>query len=251
MIKPYFELTGIGPSTLLFIHGWGGNSNWWNQQRDYFAKSFKVAQMDLPGHGKSPMCGGELTSKKYVEAIRLVVDELPGEVILVAHSMAGAYVIESTLQVSKIKMIILVDTLKNLDQVYTYEQADKMIFDLYRKNFKDTMLNVMPAFLFSQKTSKNIQDSVIGELLNLGAEKAIKLLAPFYQTDLKELAVKIRLPVRAINSDYSPANLENNIKYFKNYKSVTISDCGHYPMLERPIEFNELLENLLKSSLYK
>jgi pimeloyl-ACP methyl ester carboxylesterase len=177
-----------------------------------------------------------------------VVDELPGAVILVAHSMAGAYVLETSLQISKIKMIVLVDTLKNLNQVYTSEQADKMIFDLYRKNFKDTMLNVMPPFLFSQKTSKNIQDNVIGELINLGAEKAIKLLAPLYKMDPKELAEKITVPVRAINSDYSPANLENNVKYFKDYKTVTISDCGHYPMLEKPIEFNELLENILNSN---
>lgn len=234
-------------TSLLFVHGWAGNSSWWDAQKAYFKDKYNVVAMDLPGHGKSPMCEGELTSKKYASAIRKVVDELPGDVILVGHSMSGAYVIEPELSTPKVKKIIVIDTLKNLDQVFTFEQADKMLFDLYRHDYKHAMENVMPQFLFSSKTPAAVKNRLIGEFLSITPEKSIQLLSPLYKMDPRSLARNVTVPVRAINSDYSPSSAENNQNYFKDYKEVIIADCGHYPMLERPEEFNRLLEQVLDS----
>lgn len=61
-----------------------------------------------------------------------------------------------------------------------------------------------------------------------------------------EYARQIEVPVRAINSAYTPTNLEANQKYFRNYKYLSIFDTGHYPMLEKPVEFNKLLAGLIE-----
>ena len=245
MTKIHFELSGHGTTTLLFVHGWAGNSSWWNAQRDYFADRYNVVLMDLPGHGKTPMPEDELTSVTYARAIRAVVDELPGDVILIGHSMSGTYVLEPVLNTPKVKKIIIIDTLKNLDQVFTFEQADKMLFDLYRQDYKHAMQDIMPQFLFSPKTPAHVKERLIGEFLSISGEKSIKLLAPLYKMDPRALAPKVNVPVRAINSDYSPMDVEANKKYFKDFEAVVIADCGHYPMLERPEEFNRLLDQTL------
>lgn len=39
--------------------------------------------------------------------------------------------------------------------------------------------------------------------------------------------------------------LENNRKYFNDYDFVIIIDTGHYPMLEKPEEFNEVLKRVI------
>lgn len=242
-----YTISGQGSTALLFIHGWGGNSSWWNNQRDYFSHQYTIAQMDLPGHGQSTLPSGELTSKVYAEAIKTVAEKLPGDLILVGHSMSGAYVLEPVLKLPNLKQLIIVDTLKNLDQVFTFEQADQFLFAQYRKDYKSSIENVMPQFLFSPKSPEDVKKQILGEFLKLDGEYAIKLLSPLYKMDTQSLAKNITVPVRAINSDYTPTDVEANRKYFKDYEVEIVANAGHYPMLERPEEFNRILERILNA----
>ena len=63
--------------------------------------------------------------------------------------------------------------------------------------------------------------------------------------NIRELAQLVSVPVRAINSDASPTSNENNSRYFKDFNSEIIVETGHYPMLEKPDEFNKILDKIL------
>ncbi len=57
-------------------------------------------------------------------------------------------------------------------------------------------------------------------------------------------------PVRCINSGgpypfYTPTEVAINKKY-ADYSAVLIDGVGHYPMLEKPAEFNQKLRLVLK-----
>jgi pimeloyl-ACP methyl ester carboxylesterase len=59
-----------------------------------------------------------------------------------------------------------------------------------------------------------------------------------------------RVPVRCINSaggskSFTPTAVETNKKY-ADFGAVTIEGVGHYPMLEKPDEFNRKLRDVLK-----
>jgi pimeloyl-ACP methyl ester carboxylesterase len=56
------------------------------------------------------------------------------------------------------------------------------------------------------------------------------------------------VPIRSINGDLHPTNIEAN-KVLADYDAVIINGVGHYPMLERPDEFNEHLKKMLKTLL--
>lgn len=244
--KVYYQISGKGSTALLFAHGWLGKGEWWNSQRDHLQDRYTIVQMNMPGHENSELPKEELTAHHYAEAIAAVANDLPVEkVILVGHSMSGAYVLEASLKSPKVKSIVVIDTLKDLDQVFTFEMADKMIFDLYRKDYKFAILNVMPQFLFSPHSPQEIKRQLQDEFLTRSGEMAIKLLAPLYKFDVREIAKQVTVPVRAINSDFSPVNVENNKKYLRDYKNEMISNCGHYPMVERPEEFNKILDKVL------
>jgi pimeloyl-ACP methyl ester carboxylesterase len=49
----FFEETGTGPETILFIHGLMLASESWEAQRDHFARTHKVITYDLRGQGRS------------------------------------------------------------------------------------------------------------------------------------------------------------------------------------------------------
>lgn len=244
--KIHYKESGNGSPALLFVHGWLGNTEWWAAQQEYFNSQHHIVQLDLAGHGKSDAGRQEWTSERYADDIKAVADAINSqEIILVGHSMSGAYVLETSLKIPKVKAIILIDTLKNLDESFTKEQTEAVLSQ-YKKDFRHTVENFLPQFLFAEGTPPAVIERVQHEFLQHEPELAINALRPLYTTDFKTVAKQIQVPVIAINSDASPTHLENNRKYLKNYDYVTIEGVGHYPMLEKPEEFNTILDGVIK-----
>jgi sigma-B regulation protein RsbQ len=142
--KIYYELTGRGATALLFVHGWLGSSQWWNAQRDYLQNAYTVVQMDLPGHGRSGPFREGWSHAEYAAAIQAVARDIKAsQIVLVGHSMSGAYVLEASLDLPQVKALVVVDTLKNLDQLFTLEQAEQGPFQAYRKDFQYAIANIL------------------------------------------------------------------------------------------------------------
>lgn len=80
---------------------------------NFFEDRYHVVSMDLAGHGKSDTTRENWTSEGYADDIKAVADDIQSsEIILVGHSMSGAYVLEAALKIPATKAIVLVDTLK-------------------------------------------------------------------------------------------------------------------------------------------
>lgn len=249
-VNIHYTETGNGNIALVFVHGWLGNTNWWNDQEKYFNDKYKIVRIDLGGHGRSDKSRQNWTSKQYADDIKTVVQHIKSsEIILVGHSMSGAYVVEASIDIPKIKAIILVDTLRDLEQNLTTEQAEEFMFSHYRTDFKSAVENILPQYLFVEKTPEKIKKQLQNEFLQNEPDLAINTLRPLYEMDIQKFAQQINVPVRAINSDAAPTNMVSNTKYFKNYNYKVISDTGHYPMLEKPNEFNIILDKLIDETL--
>jgi len=54
-----------------------------------------------------------------------------------------------------------------------------------------------------------------------------------------------RVPIRAINGDLWLTQIEANRKLAPDFEAVIMRGAGHYPMLERPDEFNEILNGVV------
>lgn len=84
-------VAGSGSPTVILLHGFGESLVAWRPVFDQLRSEFRVAAIDLPGHGLSakPATGYHLDSvgALVAGAIRLVA---PGQVVLVGHSMGGA-----------------------------------------------------------------------------------------------------------------------------------------------------------------
>ena len=245
--KICYKESGSGKTTLIFIHGWLGNAEWWDAQQKYLNSQYHIVQMDLAGHGKSDSSRKEWTSAGYADDIKAVADTVKSDaIILIGHSMSGAYVLEASLKIPKVKALILIDTLKNLDEAFTEQQAEEILFTQYMTDFKYAVENFLPQYLFVEQTPADVKERLQYEFLQNKPELAINLLRPLYKTDFNTIAKQVQIPVIAINSDASPTDLEANRKYLKNYDYVIIEGVGHYPMLEKPDEFNVILDGVIK-----
>ena len=239
------EVSGKGDYALLFIHGWLGNKSWWDDQVRVFEQNYLVARMDLAGHGESGKGRSKYTSIAYAEDIAAVANSLATtKIILVGHSMSGAYVLEAATKIPKLHALIVVDTLKDLEQTFTPEQVESFL-SMYRNNFEMVVDAILPNYLFVDSTSPEVKNKIQAEFLSQSSF-ASNAIEPLYRMDVKPPAQAVKVPVRAINSDNGPTNKETNQKYFSDYDFVEIKGTGHYPMLENAAAFNSALQGLLK-----
>jgi sigma-B regulation protein RsbQ len=244
-----YELTGNGDTALLFVHGWLGNKRWWDSQRDYLSDRYLIAQMDLAGHGESQRIRTDWSSSTYADDIVAVANDLPAKnIILVGHSMSGAYCTEASLKTPKLKGIILVDTLTNLDQLFTLEQASELL-NFYRVDFNAAVYNILPQYLFASTSPLAVKAELQKEFVSHDPNFAADALEPFYKIDVRKFASQVSVPVRAINSDMAETSKENNSKYFRDFDFKIIKGVGHYPMLENPTEFNIALSEAIQECL--
>lgn len=243
----YFESSGGGDSALLFVHGWIGNLRWWDAQRDAFAGKATVA-LDLAGHGKSGKGRKVWSVENYAEDIRAVADAAGLErVTLVGHSMSGAHAtVACGLLGAKVERLVLVDTLQNLDQMPTMKEVG-MLFEGMRANYEGTVRMAFPTYMFTPESPPAVVERVVGEAMKVHPSLAADLLRCLYETDIRAEASAVKAPVRAINSALMPTSAEANRKYFRDFDFEVIEGVGHYPMLEKPAEFNAALGRALGS----
>jgi pimeloyl-ACP methyl ester carboxylesterase len=100
-------------------------------------------------------------------------------------------------------------------------------------------------FFFSANTPVAVKNRIISEVTSRPPELAINILEGIFAYDAAPTLGKVKVPIRAINSDLNPTNLEVNRKYAPQFDAVIIKGTGHYPMLEAPEQFNELLAKVL------
>lgn len=237
-------ITGSGHTALVFVHGWLGSGRWWDAQRDAFSAAFTVVQVDLAGHGASGE-RADWSIDAHARDLEAITSRLDTErVVLIGHSMSGAIVCIAAPRVPRLTRVVLVDTLKNLEQPMTLEQAKPML-DLYRKDFRRGVLEVLPKYLYSPQTPPEVIARLDAEFLAVPGERAAAILEPLYRCDLQQAARGVKVPVRAINSDQQPTNVEGNRRWFADYDVERLPGVGHYPMLEAPNAFNEALRKVL------
>ena len=61
-----------------------------------------------------------------------------------------------------------------------------------------------------------------------------------------EVFEDVTVPVVSINAKLWPTNPDANKKYIQTYDLFYIEDAGHFPMLEKPKEFNSILTKVLE-----
>ncbi len=244
-VEIYYEVSGDAETALVFVAGWLGNVRWWDAQRDALAADYRVVTLDLAGHGKSGRERAVHSAQAYADDIVAVVREVAApRVILIGHSMSGAYVTLAAPQLTGLARVILVDTLKNLDAMPTLEILEGMLAS-YRADFPAAVRTMLPNFLYAAGTPQAVRDRLEREFLQATGDEAARLLEPLYRFDTRTVAKTVTVPVRGIDTDLHPHAAEVNRKYFADYDYVTLKGFGHYPMLEAPDEFTTKLRSLL------
>lgn len=246
----YYEKKGSGP-TLVFLHGVFLDHRMWQQQIDYFSKSYTCINLDLRGFGRSSL--PTTTAYSFHEDIKILLDSLHIEepVVLIALSMGGKAAVNFSLAYpEKTKALVLANAaidgyrfrdfkLEPLAQeaqqkgITMAEQLflENPIFSTTKTN--DTIFNRLHEMIFSysgwQWTHKN----------------PIQGLTPPAIEQLKQ----IRIPVLILTGEKDIWDFQEIADIL--HKDITqslkkeIAGAGHMCNMEKPGEFNHLVSEFL------
>jgi pimeloyl-ACP methyl ester carboxylesterase len=244
------EVRGKGDTALLFLHGWCGDRAYWKNQADVFATDYQVITLDQAGHGESGKDRKAWTVNSLASDVEAIVKELGlKRVILIGHSMGGPVgLLAAKRMPGKVVAVIGVDTLQNAE-VKMPEETTKKFLEAFETDFKGTMRGGLSG-LVNEKTDPDVKKWLVDRAEAQDQKMALGLMRDMIALDQAALLKDAKAPVRCINSAggfafFTPTAVAVNKKY-ADYDAVLIENVGHYPMLERPAEFNQKLRDVLK-----
>jgi pimeloyl-ACP methyl ester carboxylesterase len=118
---------------------------------------------------------------------------------------------------------------------------------MLKSDFQKTALNYAESFLFLPQSDRMAKKRVMHAFSNADSSIALATLESLFNYGVNEANRLSRLKQKLylINSDSSPTNVESLEATGVPFEVVDIHATGHYPMIEKPELFNQMLEKVL------
>ena len=242
----HFDVQGQGEPTLVLVHGWALDHRLWDEHAPRLSRRHRVVTLDLPGHGESGKQRARWTMAAFGEDVTAVVEAVGAkDVVLVGHSMGGLVVLEAARRMrDRVKGIVLVDIVLDAEQHTPPEQVEAMAAQL-EAGYEATVTHMSNEYLFTPATPAPVRERVLRHAREMAPALSIALLREVWLYDPVPALGEIQAPVRAVNADKFPTNLETNRRHMPGYEATIVRGTGHYPMLEDPARFASALDQAL------
>lgn len=244
-VSIHYASVGAGDSAVVLVHCWSCNAHYWDGQVKALTPKWRVVTLDLAGHGASGKSRATWTMTSFGEDVRAVVTALGlKRVVLVGHSMAGPVILEATrLMPDRVVGLVPVDTLHDVEREMPDDKKEAL-FARMRQDFPGTTGELVRKLLPSG-TNPALVDRLLTDETGADPAVAVPVFQALFQYKEAPALDAIKVPIRAIDTDLVPMNLEANRRHAPQFEVVLMKGVGHWPMLERPEEFNAKLVEVL------
>jgi pimeloyl-ACP methyl ester carboxylesterase len=243
--------------TLILIHGaWHGAWCWDKVTPLLIAKNYNVIAMDLPGNGTDTTNADHVTLNDYVQKVKVVANQIQGQVILVGHSMSGVVISQAAEELGKVKVgkLIYLDAFlpKNGESVIGLASmiestlpADPLRITLasaliIAENHKTSIFKPgMADLLFYNDCS--VEDKAFGHK-RLSIQAFAPLGTPVSVTDSIYGMIPKYYILCTESKDLDKSVLPTRIKCEKIYRL----ESGHSPFLSMPVKLVEIFDDIAK-----
>lgn len=241
----YYEY-GQGDKTLVFVHGWSCDSRYWNEQVEYFSKDYRVITIDMAGHGNSGSDRDRFTIDAFGQDVAAVLETANVQrAVLIGHSMAGSVIMKAAaLKPNKVLAVVGIDTMQDMGRKVTDEEK-AMYLNPMKEDFKKNAQSFVRS-MFPANADKSLVAQVAQDMSSADKRVALSAITEYFNNSDEELVKKLNIPVKCLNADLWPNNVERNKSLAKDYELVLMKGYGHFIMLEAPEEFNTKLEALIE-----
>jgi len=233
-----YSAAGAGDPALVFIHGGLADRSFFAGQLRAFAGRYRVIALDLAGHGESGANRTKWGIPEFGADVKAVVDaEKLKRVILFGNSLGGPTAIEAALLLGgRVIGVVGIDTFQSLDYRITAEEARQRA-KAFRNDYSGSVKQMVRT-LFHPDADPALLADVERRMSRSSPEATYSMFVSLAGYDQAGPARRLTVPLRAINGDLYPTDIQAARKVKADFDAVVMKHMGHYPMLERPDEFN-------------
>ena len=241
-----YHVEGRGDPILVFVHCWSCDRSYWSAQVPVFSKTHQVVTIDLAGHGASGADRKAWTIEAFGADVAAVLNEENlKKVILIGHSMGGNVVIEAArLCPDRIIGIIGVDTFQDLAQAISPDQIEGFLAD-FRTNFAGRTEEFIRA-MFPPSADPALVARIAKDMASGPPNVGLGALESSWRHSPADALKSLRVPIKGINSDMWPVNVESNRSLVPRYGLKVMKGGGHFIQMEDPATFNRLLQESIE-----
>jgi pimeloyl-ACP methyl ester carboxylesterase len=239
-IPLHFTVTGKGPATVVFVHGWTCDETSWSEQVPALAARYRVVTVDLPGHGRSGSPkDGKLSMDLFARAVEAVRAEVKAErVVLVGHSMGTPVIVQyARLYPRHTAALVFVDGVVTLGPYLGRKPNTERLKGPEGLKYREANTRGM----FSASTTPELQSKILKMMLAAPESTAVGAMEAMWDPRIWNGGA-IAAPILALYADHSDMASRAYIEeHYPNAEYAQIPGTGHFLMLEKPAEFNRLL----------
>ncbi len=236
--------TGSGPRTVILVHGWTCDETSWSQQAPALSAQYRVATLDLPGHGKSESPkDGKFTMELFARAVEAVRAELKADrVVLAGHSMGTPVIVQyARLYPDRVIALIFVDGRVTFGPNGPAKfDRERWLGDVGRKT-RESMIGGM----FGPGTTSAQEANLRGVMMRTPESTAAGAMKAYYDPAIWKNEI-LSIPTLAIYAQRAAGNPQAYLKeHFPRLEYHEIPGASHFLMLEKPVEFNRMVLDFL------
>ena len=226
----YSHTTGTGPD-LVLLHGWGFNSELFNNFVNQYQDQYRITKIDLPGHGRSDKVAGGID-----EWCNEIIKILPNNPILLGWSLGGLLAINIATKIKLSKLILVASTpnfVQNLDWQYGID-ADN--FQQFSNTLKQNLSKGLKRFI-SLQTQDKTQLKALNQSIDQFPASTAALnqgLDILLSTDLINEFKQLNIPIIAILGDHDTLVPRQISHWYAEMNIKTqVLNTGHLPFLHK------------------
>ena len=258
--KLYYEVTGSG-QPLVFIHAGIAHLRMWDEQVAYFADRYRVIRYDTRGYGKTTTQDVEYSNRADLLALldHLGVDKA----VVVGCSRGGQIATDFTLEFpDRVAALIPVcaglggfeadtsdedtrlDEMQRLEEIGDYDALAEVEVQIWVDGFQRTPEQVDPGL------RRRVYDMIRANYAHANEGGKPIVLTPPGVERIGSIAVPVLVIITDMDTIYTRAAAEALANGIPGAQKIVISNSAHVPNMERPDEFNRVVQAFLESMGY-
>ena len=249
----YYDVTGSGETTIIFINGLAMTSKGWFHQTDFFKSSFKVVTYDQRCQGQSSKSTEEFKLSIHTEDLLKLMDFLKIEKAVIAGISYGSIVAKefAIRSPEKCEKLILISPIYRVD--FLLKHSYKIWLNLLEKDMLEEFYMILFFMSFNRPYASSIEKFYKGMYEGFKKyydSKSIILLLNSIdiENDFTNYPL-IKVPSLIIGAKedklHNPDDAINISKEIPSSRYELIQG-GHAINVENPVEVNQVIKDFLK-----
>jgi len=227
---------------VVLVHSLAGNSTHWSKQLEHLRRTRRAIALDLRGHGRSERPNnGDYTIAAMAGDVAAVADTLGLEkFVLVGHSMGGGVaLVYAGAHPDRVAGLVLVDPIGDGKQIPPAEA--KAYLAGFESNYDSTSQKYWTSIVGPDSA---IRKRLLADLEATPREAVVSVLRDVLQFDPHPALARYQGPTLSIVTPQNDMPMSLH-RLGKGLPHRMVTGTGHWLQLDKPEEFNRLLDEFL------